>query len=156
MILGGFGITVVVRPVEGTIHTLKEYLDFWNVDLGKHEYFKNLPSQRKRILSPSNVDTDAIGVGNQLKEQVLECFQKKKAILDYISNLFFGTSPFHQESDIPFDPRFGKAWRPYFIRKYGWQGQALIEALGKGYSLESIQKYGLPREVKRETWSRNP
>lgn len=128
--------------MESTIQAIRDYLDFWNLDLTKHEYFKNLPSQKKKWLYPSeNLDDKE---ANPLKDYLLEYLQKKKAILDYIGNLFFGTSPFNQESEMLFDPRFGKAWRPYFIQKYGWQGQKLIEALGKGHSLEFIQKYGIP------------
>lgn len=131
--------------MEATFQAIKDYFDFWNVDLAKHEYFKNLPSQKNKLLHPYENNNDK-SVEIPLTDYILEYFQKKKAILDYIGNLFFGTSPFNQESEILFDPRFGKAWRPYFIRKYGWQGQKLIEALGKGHSLEFIQKYGIPNK----------
>ncbi|KRF78542.1 uncharacterized protein [Drosophila virilis] len=101
--------------------------DFSNVDLVNFEYFKNLDSPEAHPL--------------------LVHFQKKKAVLDYIERLFLGNSPFQQPSEIPFDPHFGRAWRPTYERKFGRRGERLIAALGSGYSLRQLRHFGaIPRE----------
>uniref|UniRef100_A0A1A9ZNQ7 Uncharacterized protein n=1 Tax=Glossina pallidipes TaxID=7398 RepID=A0A1A9ZNQ7_GLOPL len=101
-----------------TLHDLHDVINFANVDFKNFKYFKNLPSQNPKTASPAN--------------QFLEHFQKKKAILDYFENLFFGNSPFTPESEIPFDPHFGRKWRPHYAKCFGWRGYRLIDALGRG------------------------
>ncbi|XP_064548915.1 uncharacterized protein LOC135435681 [Drosophila montana] len=99
--------------------------DFSNVDLVNFEYFKNLDQANP----------------------LLAHFQKKKAVLDYMERLFLGNSPFQQPSEIPFDPHFGRAWRPAYERKFGRRGERLIAALGSGYSLRQLRHFGaIPRE----------
>ncbi|KAL7736112.1 hypothetical protein ACLKA6_003846 [Drosophila palustris] len=103
--------------------------DFSNVDLVNFEYFKNLASQDPRTAAQAN--------------PILEHFQKKKAVLDYIERLFLGNSPFQQPSEIPFDPHFGRAWRPTYERKFGRRGERLIAALGSGGA--AIQEVFIPK-----------
>lgn len=106
------------------------------MDLANHKYFKNLPSQDEKKAAKVNL--------------LLEHFQKKKAVLDYIENLLFGSSIFHQKSTIAFNPSFGKAWRPHFEHHYGKRGERLIELLGQGASLEKLRYHGaIPAEFNR-------
>uniref|UniRef100_A0A1I8NU33 Uncharacterized protein n=1 Tax=Stomoxys calcitrans TaxID=35570 RepID=A0A1I8NU33_STOCA len=115
------------------LHDIHEVVDFDTANLREFQYFKNLPSQDPKRAAQANL--------------FLEHFQKKKAVLDYIEHLFLGNSPFTKESEIPFDPHFGRAWRPYFVKKYGWRGERLIDALGRGYSVKYLRKYGaIPKE----------
>lgn len=119
--------------LQALLHDAHEVIDLSNVDLINYQYFKNLPSQDPRRAAQANL--------------FLEHFQKKKAVLDYVENLFLGNSPFTQESEIPFDPHFGRAWRPHYVRKYGWRGERLIDALGRGYSMQQLRQFGaIPRE----------
>ncbi|XP_073813089.1 uncharacterized protein [Musca autumnalis] len=116
---------------QALLHDLHEVIDFDSVNLRDFQYFKNLPSQDPK--REANL--------------FLEHFQKKKAILDYVEHLFLGNSPFTKESEIPFDPHFGRAWRPYYVRKFGWRGERLIDSLGRGYSLKELRQYGaIPKE----------
>ncbi|XP_017027016.2 uncharacterized protein [Drosophila kikkawai] len=123
------------RFVLATLHDLPGVFDFdfSNVDLVNFQYFKNLPSQDPRTAATAN--------------PFLEHFQKKKAVLDYLDRLFFGNSPFQQPSEIPFDPHFGRAWRPVYERKFGHRGERLIAALGSGYSIRQLRHFGaIPQE----------
>ncbi|XP_061396296.1 uncharacterized protein LOC133331924 [Musca vetustissima] len=118
---------------QALLHDIHEVIDFDSANLRDFQYFKNLPSQDPKRAGQANL--------------FLEHFQKKKAILDYVEHLFLGNSPFTKESEIPFDPHFGRAWRPYYVRKYGWRGERLIDSLGRGYSLNELRKYGaIPKE----------
>ncbi|TMW44080.1 hypothetical protein DOY81_010838 [Sarcophaga bullata] len=115
------------------VNHVHDGIGWTNVDLVNFQYFKNLPSQDPKRAAHANL--------------FLEHFQKKKAVLDYFENLFFGNSPFTKESEIPFDPHFGRAWRPYYVRKFGWRGERLIDALGKGYSIKDLKHFGaIPRD----------
>ncbi|XP_034655000.1 uncharacterized protein LOC117892698 [Drosophila subobscura] len=116
-----------------TLHDFHEVFDFSNVDLANFQYFKNLASQDPRTAATAS--------------PLLEHFQKKKAVLDYLDRLFFGNSPFQQASEIPFDPHFGRAWRPHYERKFGFRGERLIAALGSGYSVRQLRHFGaIPQE----------
>ncbi|KAH8280380.1 hypothetical protein KR018_005230 [Drosophila ironensis] len=122
-----------VPRVPATLHDLPAVFDFSNLDLVNFQYFKNLPSQDPRTAATAN--------------PFLEHFQKKKAVLDYLDRLFFGNSPFQQPSEIPFDPHFGRSWRPNFQRKFGYRGERLIAALGSGYSVRQLRHFGaIPQE----------
>lgn len=108
-------------------------MDIWSEDLKDFQYFKNLPSANPATAKNTNY--------------LLEHFQKKKAVLNYFENLFFGNSILQGVHKIPFNPQFGRAWQPYFEQKYGWRGEKLIDALGKGYSLQQLRQYGaIPKE----------
>lgn len=118
---------------QALLHDIHDVIDFDAVNLREFKFFKNLPSQDPKRAAQANL--------------FLEHFQKKKAVLDYIEHLFLGNSPFTQESEIPFDPHFGRAWRPYFVRKYGWRGERLIDSLGRGYSMKQLRQYGaIPKD----------
>ncbi|EDW35824.1 GL17465 [Drosophila persimilis] len=122
-----------VPAVQATLHDLHEAFDFSNVDLVNFQYFKNLASQDPRTAATAS--------------PLLVHFQKKKAVLDYLDRLFFGNSPFQQASEIPFDPHFGRAWRPHYERKFGFRGERLIAALGSGYSVRQLRHFGaIPQE----------
>ncbi|KAH8410976.1 hypothetical protein KR222_004515 [Zaprionus bogoriensis] len=117
------------HAVRATFHEAFDFnFDFSNVDLVNYQYFKNLASQDPRTAAQAN--------------PLLEHFQKKKAVLDYIERLFLGNSPFEQPSEIPFDPHFGRAWRPTYERKFGPRGERLIAALGSGYTLRQLRQFG--------------
>ncbi|ALC41569.1 CG15650, partial [Drosophila busckii] len=108
--------------------TLHEGFDFSNVDLVNFQYFKNLDSQDPRTGAQAN--------------PIIVHFQKKKAVLDYLERLFLGNSPFQQPTEIPFDPHFGRAWRPIYEKKFGRRGERLIAALGSGYSIKQLRHFG--------------
>lgn len=119
--------------VQATLHDLPGVFGFSNVDLVNFQYFKNLASQDPRTAATAN--------------PLLVHFQKKKAVLDYLDRLFFGNSPFQQPSEIPFDPHFGRSWRPVYERRFGYRGERLIAALGSGYSVPQLRHFGaIPRE----------
>ncbi|TDG48994.1 hypothetical protein AWZ03_004678 [Drosophila navojoa] len=129
-----FGLVWLQLLLLGTEATLLEGFDFSNVDLVNFQYFKNLDSQDPRYGAQAN--------------PIIVHFQKKKAVLDYIERLFFGNSPFQQPSEIPFDPHFGRNWRPVYERKFGRRGENLIAALGAGYSLSQLRHFGaIPRNT---------
>ncbi|XP_037950593.1 uncharacterized protein LOC119681461 [Teleopsis dalmanni] len=118
------------------LHDIFEVVDLSNLDLANYEFFKNLPSQNPKTAAQANL--------------FIEHFQKKKAVLDYLDNLFFGNSPFARETEIVFNPHFGRAWRPYFERKYGKRGERLIAVLGRGHTLQQLRTYGaIPKEFGR-------
>ncbi|XP_030375277.1 uncharacterized protein LOC115624643 [Scaptodrosophila lebanonensis] len=117
----------LMLPAYATLLDLPMF-DYSNVDFKNFQYFKNLASQNPRTAAQAN--------------PLLEHFQKKKAVLDYLDRLFFGNSPFTQPSEIPFDPHFGKAWRPHYQRKFGYRGERLIAALGSGYSVKQLRTFG--------------
>ncbi|XP_034102869.1 uncharacterized protein LOC132791849 [Drosophila nasuta] len=121
-------VALMCLQIPASRATLYEGFDFSNVDLVNFEYFKNLASQDPRTGAQAN--------------PILVHFQKKKAVLDYIERLFLGNSPFQQPSEIPFDPHFGRAWRPTYERKFGRRGERLIAALGSGYSLKQLRHFG--------------
>ncbi|XP_004526559.1 uncharacterized protein LOC101456450 [Ceratitis capitata] len=116
------------QSAHALLHDILDILDLQNLDLANYEYFRNLPSQNPKTAPQANL--------------FLEHFQKKKAVLDYIEHLFLGTSPFTQKSEIPFNPHFGRAWRPYFERRYGKRGANLVDMLGRGYSLQQLRQQG--------------
>ncbi|XP_036223262.1 uncharacterized protein [Bactrocera oleae] len=113
---------------EALLHDILDIVDLQNLDLTNYDYFRNLPSQNPKTAGQANL--------------FLEHFQKKKAVLDYIEHLFLGTSPFTQKSEIPFNPHFGRAWRPYFQRRYGKRGVNLVDMLGRGYTLQQLRQQG--------------
>ncbi|XP_018796888.1 PREDICTED: uncharacterized protein LOC108973842 [Bactrocera latifrons] len=113
---------------QALLHDILDIVDLQNVDLRNYEYFRNLPSQNPKTAGQANL--------------LLEHFQKKKAVLDYIEHLFLGTSPFTRKSEIPFNPHFGRAWRPYFESRYGKHGVNLVDMLGRGYTLQQLRQQG--------------
>lgn len=118
----------ILPLLQATLNNIDDTIGWSNLDLIHFQYFKNLPSP---------------GAQPNL---FLGHFQRKKAVLDYFENLLFGNSPFMRESEILFDPNFGQAWRPHYVRKFGWKGERLIEALGKGYSVKQLRHFGaIPR-----------
>ncbi|XP_053967373.1 uncharacterized protein LOC128868853 [Anastrepha ludens] len=121
------------QSAQALLHDIIDVIDLQNLDLANYEYFRNLPSQNPKLAPQANL--------------FFEHFQKKKAVLDYVEHLFFGTSPFTQKSEIPFNPHFGSAWRPYFERRYGKRGANLVDMLGKGYSLQQLRQQGaIPKD----------
>ncbi|XP_036330496.1 uncharacterized protein LOC118742485 isoform X1 [Rhagoletis pomonella] len=121
------------QGTQALIHDIIDIIDLQSLNLANYEYFRNLPSQNPKTAAKANL--------------FREHFQKKKAVLDYIEHLFLGTSPFSQESEIPFNPHLGRAWRPYFERKYGKHGANLVDMLGRGYSLQQLRQQGaIPKD----------
>ncbi|EDW02467.1 GH19873 [Drosophila grimshawi] len=126
-------LIAIALMLPATWSTLHEGFDFSNVDLVNFEYFKNLDSQHPQRGAQAN--------------PIIVHFQKKKAVLDYFERLFLGNSPFQQPSEIPFDPHFGRNWRPNYEHKFGRRGERLIAALGSGYSIRQLRHFGaIPQE----------
>ncbi|XP_022224760.2 uncharacterized protein LOC111075635 isoform X2 [Drosophila obscura] len=133
VLIAALAVCLQVPAVQATLHDFHEVFDFSNVDLANFQYFKNLASQDPRTAATAS--------------PLLVHFQKKKAVLDYVDRLFFGNSPFQQASEIPFDPHFGRSWRPNYERKFGFRGERLIAALGSGYSVRQLRHFGaIPQE----------
>lgn len=132
-LMNQFILALFVPFNQAILNDVHDAIGWSNLDLINFQYFKNLPSQDPKKAAAANL--------------FFEHFQRKKAVLDYFENLFFGNSPFTKESEIPFDPHFGHAWRPYYVRKFGWRGDRLIDALGKGYSIKQLRHFGaIPKD----------
>ncbi|XP_055919391.1 uncharacterized protein LOC129951322 [Eupeodes corollae] len=116
-----------------TIQATTDIFDFSNLDWSKFRFFRNLPSQNPATAPYAN--------------PVLEHFQKKKAVLDYLDRLLLGNSLLGPPTPIEFHPNYGKAWRPYFEHHYGRRAERLIELLGSGASVDKLKYHGvLPQD----------
>ena len=84
---------------------------------------------------------------SNLLEPIGQHFEKKKAILTYLQNMFFGNPSHNEEMRIEFDPNFGEAWKPHYEHYYGNKGQRLVDLFGRGYAPEELQNHGpIPKD----------
>lgn len=82
----------------------------------------------------------------QRESPFVTAYQKTKAALEYFKQVLAGDPLMNKRMEISFDPDEPARNAPSYQRHFGYRGERLVELLGKGLDVKTLEYYGaIPR-----------
>lgn len=116
-------------------------IDFSNLDLKNFRFVRYPPTKRPPIYYVKDLGVYVRPLPR--RETPLEAaYKRTKAAIDYFKQLLTGDPLANMRLNIRFDPDAPVRNAPIFQKHFGYRGEKLVELLGIGADLKTLEFYG--------------